>query len=291
MLAIYLVWGGAYLSVKVALSGSAPITVLQLQSTRMWCASALLAAMALLRCGMPRNLRRGDLGICALSGVLMWVAGNGLATFSSRHATSSFVVMSMGAIPLWICIIDLIIARSLPSRRVMLGLVLGLGGLFLVMAPTLLGTAHAIIAPGFAGITTLALIGAGVSWSFGTIVQRPLMTRMPAEWAAAFQMFSAACVLTVAAGIEHAPFPGIPDARQFAGFGFLVVFASAIGLTSYIRVLRSFRPVVASTFAYVNPVVGVVLGWLLLGEELSPVSLAGLAVVLASIAIVLTGRR
>lgn len=290
LLTIYLVWGAAYLAVKVCLSGPVAITVLQLQSTRMWCAGALLAALAMLRHGWPGWPSRRDIGICAATGMLMWVAGNGLATLASRHATSSFIVMALGAIPLWSCLLDLVIERTLPSRRVMLGLVLGLFGLFLVVAPVLTGGDKAVIDPGFAEITVLFLIGAGVSWSLGTIVQRPLMRRMKSEWAATFQMLAAALVLTALAEYEAAPLPGLPGQGQMLAFGFLVVFASVAGLTSYIQVLRSFSPVIASTFAYVNPVIGVLLGWFLLGEQLALLSLIGLAVVLASIMIVLTRR-
>ncbi|MBS7544461.1 DMT family transporter [Ancylobacter oerskovii] len=290
LLTIYLVWGASYLAVKICISGPAAITVPQLQSTRMWGAALLIGLVALVRSRRVPRLTWRDLGLCAASGVLMWVGGNGLATLASRHATSSFIVMAMGAIPLWSCLIELIIARTLPARQVMLGLALGLAGLFLVVAPTLLGTHATIIEPGYAGFTVLLVVGAGLSWSLGTIVQRPLMKSMRPEWAATLQLLAAALVLSVIAAGEHAPLPGAPSLSQWLAFGFLIVFASVIGLTSYIRVIAAFSPVIASTFAYVNPIVGVLLGWILLGEEIAPVSLAGLAVVLASIAIVLRRR-
>ena len=286
LLTIYLVWGAAYLAVKICIAGTAAITVLQLQSARMWCAALLLGVVAMVRSGEVPRLSVSDIGTCMVSGLLMWVAGNGLATLASHHATSSFIVMALGAIPLWSCLFDLVIARSVPSRGVVLGLVLGLLGLFLVMAPALLDTRSAIIAPGHAGFVALVLVGAGASWSLGTIVQRPLMRRVQPEWAATFQMLAAALVLTVLAAAEAAPLPGPPDMQQVLAFGFLIVFASVIGLTSYIRVLRAFSPVVASTFAYVNPIIGVLLGSTILGEELAPVSLLGLVAVLASIFIV-----
>ncbi len=290
LLTIYLVWGAAYLAVKVCISGPAYITVLQLQSARMWCAALLLALLATVRRGRPARPSPRDLGICAASGLLMWVAGNGLATLASRHAASSFIVMALGAIPLWSCMLDLLIERAVPSRRVLAGLLLGLSGLFLVMAPALMDSGHAIIEPGYAGFTVAILVVAGISWSLGTIVQRPLLRRVPAEWAASFQMTTAALVLSVLAVGEGTPPPHDIGTTQLLAFGFLVVFASVIGLTSYIKVLRTFRPVVASTFAYVNPVVGVLLGAALLGEAPAPISLAGLVVVLVSIGIVLTRR-
>ncbi|MCJ8143429.1 EamA family transporter [Ancylobacter sp. A5.8] len=291
LLTIYLVWGGGYLAVKVALSGPAALTVFQLQSARMWCATLLLAGLAAFRHGWPGRPAPRDLLVCAASGLLMWVAGNGLATLASRHAASSFIVMAMGAIPLWSCVLDLLIERAIPGPRLVFGLVLGLFGLFLVVAPALFNSATAIIEPGFAEFTVLVLIGAGTSWSLGTIVQRPLAGRMKSEWAATFQMLAASLALTVLVTGEAAPLPEMPGLRQWLAIGFLIVFASVIGLTSYLRVLRVFSPVIATTFAYVNPIVGVLAGWAILGEEPAPLSLVGLVIVLASIAIVLSRRR
>jgi drug/metabolite transporter (DMT)-like permease len=101
-------------------------------------------------------------------------------------------------------------------------------------------------------------------------------------------MLAAAMFLTGPTIWEGAPIPVSPSLIQLAGFGFLVVFGSVICLTSYIKVVRTFTPQTASTFAYVNPVIGVLLGWALLSEQPSPVSLVGMAVILVSIAIILT---
>lgn len=290
LIAIYLVWGASYLATKITLSGPEAVTAIQLQSSRMWCASLLLGVVAFVRRGRPRSLSRSDLGLCAASGLLMWVLGNGLATLASHYAASSFIVMALGAIPLWICLLDLLIDRKLPSLHVALGLVLGLCGLFLVVLPTLIESRQAVIAPGYAELTVGILIAAGISWSLGTIVQRPLMRRLAPEWAGALQMQCAALVLTGLSVQEGAPLPGVPALQQWLGFGFLVVFASVIGLTSYIRVIGSFSPVIASTFAYVNPIVGVLLGWLILSEEIAPLSMLGLLLVLISIAVILRRR-
>lgn len=291
LIIIYIVWGGSYLAVKVALSGPAAITVFQLQSGRLWCAALLLGAVTFVRHGWPPMPGRRDLALCAVSGLFMWMGGNGMATLAARHAASSFIVMMMGAIPLWACLLDLVIERAVPSLRVVLGLLMGLFGLFLVVSPSLLETHKAIIEPGYGLITVLLVIGAGMSWSLGTILQRPLIRRLRPEWSATFQMLVSGIVIGSLALYEGAPLPAGPGLHQWLAFGFLTIFASVIGLSSYLKVLTSFSPVVASTFAYVNPIVGVLLGWAILDEQLSLVALLGLAVVLSSIAIVLSRRR
>jgi drug/metabolite transporter (DMT)-like permease len=287
LLVIYLVWGAAYLAVKICLSGPATVTVLQLQTARLWAAAILLAAISAVAFGPPPRLSRRDLGSCALSGILMWVGGNGLAAMASQHAASSFVVMALGAIPLWSTLLDVATGRSKPRPDVLVGLAVGLGGLGLVMAPALLAPDAVIVEPEHALMTVVLLAGAGLAWASGTMLQHPLMGRSPPAWTATYQIGAAALALTLPMLIEGAPLPHAPSNGQLGAFAFLILFASVIALISFIQVVRSFGPAVASTFAYVNPMVGILLGWLILGEVPALLSLAGMAVVLISIALIL----
>jgi drug/metabolite transporter (DMT)-like permease len=287
LLVIYLVWGAAYLAVKICLSGPATITVLQLQTARLWAAAILLAAISAVISGPPPRLSRRDLALCALSGILMWVGGNGLAAMASQHAASSFVVMALGAIPLWSTLLDVAAGHARPRPEVLIGLAVGLAGLGLVMAPALLATNAVIVEPEHALTTVIVLGGAGLAWAAGTTLQRPLMGRSPPAWTATYQIGAAALALALPVLVEGAPMPHAPSHGQLGAFAFLILFASVIGLISFIQVVRNFSPAVASTFAYVNPVVGILLGWLILGEIPAPLSLAGMAVVLVSIALIL----
>jgi len=290
LLVIYLVWGGAYLAVKICLSGPAAVTVLQLQTARLWLAAILLAAVSAVVSGPPPRLTRRDLGLCALSGILMWVGGNGLAAVASHHAASGFVAMALGAIPLWSTLLDVAAGHAKPRKEVFVALAVGLGGLCLVMAPALFATDAVIVAPEYALRTVLLLGAAGLVWAAGTTLQRPLMGRSPPSWTATYQIGSAALALSLPVVVEGAPLPTEPSVAQLGAFTFLILFGSVIGLISFIQVVRVFSPAVASTFAYVNPVVGILLGWLILGEVPAPLSLAGMAVVLVSIALILKPR-
>ncbi|WNJ92663.1 DMT family transporter [Bosea sp. 685] len=287
LLIIYLVWGAAYLAVKICLSGPATITVLQLQTARLWGAALLLAAVSAITSGRPPRLSRRDFWLCALSGVLMWVGGNGLAAVASLHAASNFVVMALGAIPLWSSLLDLLFRGEKPQPRMLAGLAIGLCGLVLVMAPALLAGDRATLDPEHAHATLACLAGAGMSWALGTLLQRPLMGRSGPAWTATYQILAAALVPTLPALVEGAALPLAPSNAQLGAFAFLIVFASVIGLMSFIHVVRSFTPSIASTFAYVNPVVGILLGWLVLGEIPATLSLVGMAIVLVGIAIIL----
>lgn len=291
LLVIYLVWGGAYLLVKLVVSGAAVITPLQLLTARTWCATLLLGIISLARTGLPGRVSLRDVGLCAASGVLMWATGNGFATQAAKHASSSFIVMALGTIPLWSTMLDCIIERSVPDRRTALALAVGFVGLGLVVGPALFSHG-AIVEQGYEGLTILLLITAGVTWSLGTILQRPLAGRLDPGWAATMQVGTAAAVVSLFAIHENAPIlPQPPSEIQVVAFVLLVVFASVVSLLSYIKVVRVFSPVVASTFAYINPVVGMVLGVLVLGETITPLSIVGLVVVLASVAVVVATPR
>lgn len=289
---VYVVWGCTYFAVKIALTGPALITPVQMQSLRMWLGAGLLALVTWMTAGIPRGVTRRDLALCATTGILMWVTGNGLATLSARHANSSFIVMALGTIPLWSVALECLAARTMPNRRVVLPLLMGLAGLALVLAPALASAHGAVVQPGHAVAVILMLVGAGITWSLGTVLQRPLADRLSPGWIATFQMATAAMVLTLLAGLEHAPFPlhGYGMAQLLA-FAFLVVFGSVISLSSYVIVTRSFSATVASTFAYVNPIIGMVLGFVFLRESIAPLSLAGFGVVLASVTWVLRRKR
>lgn len=288
LMIVYVVWGSTYLAVKVCLTGPAAVTVLQLQTGRLWGATVLLAATAWALSGPPPRLRRSDLTTCVVTGILMWVTGNGLSTLTSRHATSSFIVMALGTIPLWIMAIECLMRRSLPDRRQAGALLLGLFGLGLVVGPALDSTHGKIVDPGYGLLTVLLLMVGGMSWALGTVLQRPLAGRLPAPWAASYQTLTAAIILSFLTFAEGAAVPHGPSTAQLAAFAFLAVFGSAVSLIAYLTVIRSFSPIVASTFAYVNPLVGMGLGHVVLGEDIAPVSLVGLTIVLFSVGIVLT---
>lgn len=291
LLVIYVVWGAAYFAVKLSLTGPASVTVLQLQAGRLWAAGLLLAAVTGLRAGLPRGIRPRDLATCASSGIMLWVLGNGLATLASRHAASSFIVMALGTIPLWTAALDFVLGSRRPETTTLGALGLGFVGLALVLAPALSAAGAEVVAPGYGPVTIVVLAGAGLFWSLGTILQRPVTGRVDIGWIACLQMLASALALTPALLVEGAPVPVGPSFTQVSAFLFLVVLASVVAPLSFIQVVRVFSPAVASTFAYVNPIVGVALGALVLGEPISIVSLSGMAMVFLAIVLILRRAR
>jgi drug/metabolite transporter (DMT)-like permease len=290
---VYIVWGSTYLAVKICVSGPPALSPIQLQTWRMWFAGALLMGMSLLYGGFPTKIGMRDLLICGITGTLMWVFGNGLATLASRHAASGFIVMTMGIIPVWTTLIGSIMSRTVPSRAMLLGILIGIIGLGFVVVPPALSLGTSPVEAGYAGWAALILCLGGLTWSLGSILQRPLLGRLTPQASAALQMLSAAIVLTVIAKVHgDALVPTSPiSLRQILAFAFLVVFGSAICLISYIKVIKSFSPAAASTFAYVNPLVGVALGWAFLGELPAMGALFGIVLILLGVFLVIVGPR
>jgi drug/metabolite transporter (DMT)-like permease len=293
LLIVYIVWGSAYFAVKITVTGPPTIAPLQLQTWRMWAASVLLISIGLFRTRRFPTLSAKQIAICAASGILMWVTGNGLATLASRHAASGFIVMAMGMIPIWTTLISSAIDRTPPSRNVVVGLVIGLFGLFLIVGPPVFLAGSASVETGYAVWLAFVLCAAGLTWSIGCLIQKPLFAATSPVWAAGLQTLSAAIVLTVVSWTsETSLLPPIDMAPvQLTAFLYLVIFGSVASLLAYIAVMKIYPPTVASTFAYVNPLIGVVLGWAVLGEQPALISLIGIAVILVGVSVIMVHTR
>ncbi len=254
---VYLVWGSTYLAVKIGISGPGLIVPLQFQTWRM----ALLGAISLAVSGWPTSIGVRDLARCAITGILMW---------------------AMGMIPVWTTLVSGIVYRTLPSRVTLLGLLFGILGLGLIFGPPVLyGDAH-VVARGYGPWIAMTLSAAGLTLSIGTILQRPVLRNIEPSWAASLQMLAAALVLAGMCKLNgHALMPEFHfSTSQIGAFTYAVVFGSAICLISYLKVLETFSPSVASTFAYINPIVGIILGWTVLGEVPARSAIIGMGLVL-----------
>nr|WP_255673840.1 EamA family transporter [Komagataeibacter sp. FNDCF1] len=136
-------------------------------------------------------------------------------------------------------------------------------------------------------IVVLVLQLSAITWSLGTVLQRPLATRLAPEWTAAIQMGCASCLLALVIWSRGVGLPVAPSTTQLGAFAYLVIFGGVLAPASYVVVLRTFSPEIASTFAYVNPVVGLLLGWVVLGEQPAFQSIIGIVIVLGSVALIM----
>lgn len=275
LLAVYLIWGSTYLGMRIALETFSPFA---LGAVRFLLAGGALLLIQKAR-GAAWPTAREWMG-AAVSGCLMLSLGNGLVAVAQEASVDSGVAATVVAtMPMWMALLG-VFAGERPTLREVAGLALGFAGVAIL---------HAGGSLDLGGTSGLALIGAPIGWAIGSVISRH--APMPrGSMGAAVQMISGGVsMLVIALARKETLLPDL-DARAIAAVGYLVVFGSLVGFTAYGYLLKTTRPAVASSYAYVNPVVALLLGAALVGEDLSRGRLVACAIIVAGVIVVL-GRK
>lgn len=279
---VYIVWGSTYLAIRIGVNEAPPIL---LAGVRFAVAAPLMLAYAFWRGDrLPRAGR--DWLVIAGTAVLMLVGGNGLVTWAEQWVASGQTALIVASSALWIAWFGSLGRRgSSLSSATLLSLLLGFGGVALLVGDGLSVSS----APWTA---YLALVISPIAWAAGSILSLRYPLSCGAIMGAALQSSIGALVL-MSAGLLHG------DAQRWQWTSgvvgavlYLAVFGSLIAYNAYYWLVHAAKPAQLSTYAYVNPAVAVLLGSLLLGERLSSMQLAGMAVILLSVlAVNLSARR
>ncbi len=283
--AVYLVWGSTYLAIRVAIETIPPLLMAGL---RFLVAGALLYALSRLS-GATRPTRRNWRG-AAIVGVLLLLGGNGGVVLAERTVPSGVAALLVATVPVWMVMLDwLWRGAARPGPRVFVGLVLGLAGIGLLVGPGAFG-GGAVDATGAA----ILLVGS-LSWAVGSVYSRQAELPRHAMLSTGMEMLCGGAAL-VLAGALRGELAGLHPAAistvSLLGLLYLIGFGSLIGFTAYIWLLAHVPAPRVATYAYVNPVVAVVLGWAILGEALTPRMFAAAAVIVGAVVLITTaGRR
>jgi drug/metabolite transporter (DMT)-like permease len=271
LLSLYIIWGSTYLAIRIALEGFPPFFM---AGVRFLAAGALMYGFLRLR-GTPNPTRR-QWGGAALVGGLLLVGGNGGVVFAEQWVASGVAALGVGAVPLWAALFAGLWGNW-PQRREWVGIALGLVGLVLL---NLDGDMRAN--PWGA----VFLIGATMSWALGSVWARRLPLP-PGAMASAAEMIAGGAILLLIALVtgEHVP-ATLPGARPLGAVIYLAIFGSIIAFSAYGYLLRNVRPAVATSYAYANPVVAVLLGAVVASERITPLTLGAMAIILLAVAIV-----
>jgi drug/metabolite transporter (DMT)-like permease len=280
---VYVVWGSTYLAIRVVVRDLPPL------SSACWrylAASVLLAAILVCRGGL-RRLRatpRQLLG-CAALGLLLPALGNGVVTIGeSMGAPSGIAALIVAAVPLWI-IVYRAVTGDRPGTRTVLGVLLGFGGLVGLITASGVGGEVTVV-------PCLVIVGATLCWSFGSWSTPRLPLPRDPFVVTVYEMFFGSVFLAVL-GLAHGenvlPHGGSPHA--WLAWAYLVTFGSVVAFTAYVWVLEAAPISLVSTYAFVNPVVAVFLGWLILSEPVTVPILIGGAVAVVGVAIVVAAER
>lgn len=283
---IYVVWGSTYLAILFAIETLPPFLM---SSVRFLLAGSLLYAWSRFVSGAPRP-GAAHWRATGIVGTLLLLGGNGLVVWSELRIPSGVAALLVGTVPCFMVLLDwLRPGGPRPSGRVVLGLVLGLTGLAWLVGPdSLLGGGRADL------VGAVAVVFASFSWAAGSIYSRHAPMPGSPSLATGMQMLAggaALLALSVALG-EPAQFTwAAVSARSMLGFLYLVVFGSILAFSAYIWLLRVSTPARVSTYAYVNPVVAVLLGWAFANEALTPRMAIAAAVIISGVALITLAPR
>lgn len=281
--AIYVIWGSTYLAIRIAVR---TIPAFLMAGSRFVLAGGILYAFMRVsrRAAAPtgRQWRHA-----ALAGALMLTIGNGLVTWAEERVPSNLAALLLAAVPLYMALLDWLRPRGLrPDRRILVGIVIGFGGMVLLALPD----RAAVSAPGAVGVVALFISGLG--WSAGSLYARYGARHPQPGMASAQHMLAGGlALLLIGLGRGEATRAAL-SAISWQGvlaFSYLTIFGSLVAYSAFGWLVVVSTPARLSTTAYVNPVIAVILGWMLLGETLAARALVGAALIVAAVAVMTIG--
>jgi drug/metabolite transporter (DMT)-like permease len=281
LVAVYIVWGSTYLAIKYTVQTIPPLLS---ASARFLIAGGLLYLWSIRRGEREEDRPRAvHWRSAAIIGVALLLGGNGFVVLAEQRISSGLASLVVATVPLWMVFLRTTVLRERVGWRETVGLLIGFGGLALLVGPV--GTAQVDL------IGAAMVVFASFSWAAGSLYARgaPLPSRPLVG--TSMEMLAGGVALFVAGAaageLGDLDFSQI-SAASLWGLGFLIVFGSWVGFAAYVWLLRVARTSLVSTYAYVNPVVAVFLGWLFLSEVVTLRTFIAGGVILAAVAMIVS---
>lgn len=280
--ALYLIWGSTYLGIRFAVETLPPFTM---AGIRFVIAGSLLYGWSRARGAAP--LTRPQWRTALVVGMLLLLGGNGLVSWAEQTVPSGVAALLVAATPMWMVLLDWLRPGGVrPRAAVWVGLAIGLAGIAVLVGPSSLGGAP--VDP----LGALAVGLASFCWALGSIYQRGAPKAASTLLNVGGQMLAGGAVLLVVGVLlgERLVVSEV-SARSAWALAYLIFVGALVGYSAYVWLLKVSTPAKASTYAYVNPVVAVVLGWALAGEALGPRVLGAGALVVCAVVLLTTAGR
>ncbi|MGD0610102.1 MAG: EamA family transporter [Anaerolineales bacterium] len=286
LLLVYVIWGSTYLAIHYAVSTIPPFLM---AGTRFLVAGTILYAWRRLA-GDPAPTKRQWFS-SAVIGLLLLFGGNGLLSLAEQMVPSGVAALMIGSVPLWMAVIEAVRpGGARPNLLGAVGLLIGFGGIVLLVGPSLWGGARAEFNPLGIGI----LLAAALFWSFGSIYSRSADLPGSSLLATGMEMLAGGLGLYLAASLKgewHLLVLTQVAASSWLGLAYLIVFGSMVGFTAYAWLLRNAPLPLVSTYAYVNPLVAILLGGLFAHELLNARILLAALIILSSVVVINISRQ
>lgn len=282
--AIYLVWGSTYLAIAYAVQTLPPFLM---AGVRFLIAGAAMYAWAMRRGAVSAT--RAEWKGAAIVGALLLLAGNGGVVWAEMRIPSGLAALLVATVPLWMVLIEWRGGGASPTRSTVVGLITGFVGLALLIGPSdFLGGDQV----DFLG--TAAVLAGSLAWALGSVVSRRVPLPASPLLGTGMEMLAGGAMLLVAGtalGEWGRLDLAVVSRASLFGLLYLIAIGSWIGFTAYVWLLRNVEVSKVATYAYVNPVVAVILGWAIAGEPLSARMLVATGVIVAGVVFITTGRR
>lgn len=284
MWAVYIVWGSTYLAIAVVVETFPPFLS---AAIRFLIAGGFLYAWAI-----RRGDREGDRPTlrqwraAAIVGGALLFGGNAMVVWAEQTVPSGIAALLVGTVPLWMALIGGLVLRERTRWREALGIVVGFGGVALLVGP--IGGGGAFDPWGVA-----AVLFASISWASGSLYARRAPLPKRPLVGIAMEMLAGGVILTIVAGVTGELWRvewGAISLASWVGTAYLVVFGSLVGFAAYAWLLRVAKTSLVATYAYVNPVIAVLLGWAFLSEPVTARTLIAGLVIVGAVALIVSSR-
>jgi drug/metabolite transporter (DMT)-like permease len=273
------VWGSTYLFIRFAVAAMPPLLM---AGVRMLLAGGAMLAWMLARGLPPPRAREWGWGVAL--GALFFLCGNGSVVWSEQSVPSGLVALAVATVPLWVVLFQWLFRFGpAPVPMALFGIVLGFAGLVVLVRPGGSG------AGGWNALTTAVMLVGPMAWAMGTLLARRVSQPASPFAAAALQMIGGGALLLATAGAtgEFARFSWNSLTPLAVGSVlYLVVAGSVVAYSAYVWLLRHQPPATVATYAYVNPLVAVVLGWAFAGEQIGPRVLVSALFIVTAVAMI-----
>ncbi len=286
LIALYIVWGSTYLAIRFAVETIPPFLM---AGTRFLISGLILYVWRRLAGDPAPTIRQWR--SAAIIGLLLLLGGNGVVSWAEQHVPSGIAALMVASIPLWMAVIDAVRpGGSRPDWKVSLGLLIGFGGLaLLVTSSSGLTPADRLDAAGI-----LALLGAAFLWSLGSVYSREADMPESSLMGTGIEMLAGSAGLFVAGSLSgewQALHPTAITSTSLLGLGYLVSFGSLIGFVAFAWLLRNAPLSLVSTYAYVNPVIAILLGAWLGSELINAQIIVAALVIIGSVVLINLSRQ
>ena len=275
LLVVYFVWGSTYLAIRITVREGSGFPPFFMSAGRTVIGGLILLVWAKAK-GESLKLGRKDVLLLVTTGALLWISGNGLVNWAEQRIHSALAALIVASTPLWVAALESLIERRAPSLLLAGSLLLGFCGTVFLSYPVIAGGVHGDI------LSIVALFFASLSWGGGSLLQRRHGVHLSARVTAGYQQIFTLPSFLVLSYLTSEPLPD-PLPSAWIAFAYLVVFGSVIAIASFTRALQILPTKVLFTYGYVNPLIALFLGWIILGESITYWTLLGAVLILSGV--------